>query len=215
LKREFLESILYFCVYGDHVLILQARGLRVGAFEQYIGWLLERANVLSGDQKILLADQATTRAAGAIRRSHVKSVSLGLPLTGHVSARQDGSKARIKVGGPIIKALRELIGPEVDHMRLEDALDGNIEATIELRWSRSTTEPAQRILDKLAVALRNIEPDEVDIVLNDGTTVKGDDLKLVVPVTVKARENIVDQGSLFGAMRDAMTTLIENRAIET
>lgn len=212
-RQEFLESILYFCISGNHILLMQARGLRAKAFEEYIRWLTHKAGTLTTEQDVMLADQPGSVAKKAIERSHVKAVSLGLPLL-EAEAEIENEQAKVRVGGRMVRALRELLGAKVDHMRLEDALNGNIEATIELRWSHQTTAPAQGVLDSLAIAMRNVEPDEVQIKLNDGTTVVGHDLKLVVPIKVTLRDNIVEQTSLFKEMRESMKKLLETGAIE-
>ena len=39
-RTEFLESILYFGVRGNHVVLLQSAALRARAFEAYLNWLL-------------------------------------------------------------------------------------------------------------------------------------------------------------------------------
>jgi hypothetical protein len=149
----------------------------------------------------------------AIRRAHVKAVSLGMPLLDPAQARIEGSSAKLKLGGPIFQALRNFLGDKLDHMNLEDALDGNIQATIELKWAHSTTPDAQGVLDDIAVAMRNFDPDEVEIQLNDDTKVPGRELKLVVPIKVNIRDNIVEQTSLFKIMRETMKSLIEAETI--
>lgn len=213
-RREFLESIFYFCICGDHLLALQSRSLRLSAFEQYLDWILRKGGLLADEHRLFLADQASSAATAAITRSHVKSVSLGVPLLAAEADQTEERRARVKVGGPVVRALRELIGPKMDHMRLEDAIDGNIEANIELRWIRKTTEGAQDVLDSLAVAMRNLDPEDVNIRLNDGTSLRGNDLKLTVPVEVKIRNGIVEQASLFRVMREAMADMLENGVIK-
>lgn len=209
---EFLESILYFCVHQDHVLVLQSRGLRASGFEQYVDWLLNKAELFSDEQAVMLVDQPKESASQAIQRAGVKAVSFGVPLVEPADAKPGtkAGKAVVEVSEtPMIGALRKLLGPKLDHLRLEDALDGNIQATLELSWRRATTPKAQDVLDRIAVAMRNIDKENVEIALNGGNIVKGSDLQLVVPVPVTSRDRIVEQAALFKSMREKLTEMME------
>lgn len=212
-KREFLESILYFCIHKNHVLLLQSRGLKAGGFEEYLDWLLEKAKLIEPGQ-VVLADQPTPDAKRAISRSHVKSVSMGMPFIHAETSTQPGQKsARINVDSFFVNAFKGLLGSKMDHLKLADALDGNIKATLELKWMRHTTAPAQNFLDEIAIAMRNVEPDDVAIELNNGAVVKGNELKLTVPVQVRVRNNIVEQTSLYKSMRESVKMLLESGTI--
>ncbi|MGO9718953.1 MAG: hypothetical protein ACLPV2_18485 [Steroidobacteraceae bacterium] len=213
-KTEFLESILYFCMRGDNVLVLQSRGLRARGFEEHIDWILREAKIFEPENKIFLADQPKLTAARAIKQKGVKRVSIGIPMFDVEAAlTSEDQKAQIKVAGPIVNALKSLLGAKFDELKLKDALNGNISATISLAWTRQTTGKAQNVLDQIAVAMRNIEADDVAIKLNRGGTIKGDQLKLLIPVTIKLKDGVVQQTSLFKAMRDALTTAIEENLI--
>lgn len=212
-KTEFLESILYFCIRGDNVLVLQSRSLRAKQFEQHLNWILKQTNLLDDTQLVLLADQPKVTAAMAIKRKGVKRVSIGIKMFEAQADMTQAKKANIKVAGPIMSALKALLGPKANELKLEDALNGNISATISLSWSRQTTPEAQDVLDEIAVAMRNIDPDDVSIKLNGGMTVDGNDLKLWIPIMVKVKDGVVLQTSVFKAMREAMELSIQDKLI--
>lgn len=208
---EFLESILYFCVCGDHVLLMQSRALRANGFEQYVDWLLNKAELFTERQAVMLVDQPKESAAAAIKRHGVKSVTYGTSLVQEIDARAGARRGQAEVTiteSPIIAAIRNLLGQRIDHLRLEDALDGRIEARLTLAWKQSTTPKAQNVLDTIASALRHIDKEHVEIELNKAGKISGGELQLQVPVTVTTRNKVVEQAALFKIMRDKMSELL-------
>jgi hypothetical protein len=212
-KAEFLESILYFCIRGNNVLVLQSRTLRAKGFEQHINWILKKVGLLDDTQMVLLADQPKVTAASAIKRKGVKEVSIGIQMFEAEATMSEAKKAKIKVSGTILSTLKALLGAKANELKLEDALNGNISATISLSWSRQTTPEAQDVLDDIAIAMRNIDPDDVSIKLNGGMRVDGKELKLWIPIIVKVKDGVVQQTSVFKAMRDAMESSIKDKLI--
>jgi hypothetical protein len=218
---EFLESMMFFCIKGNHALFLQSRSLRAESFEEHMQWLLEHSGTLTDKQSVQLADQAFTNAADAIRRYGVKSVEIGMPLKseprdGGQPAMAAASKAVTKdfqVTPSIRNFFESVLGDKLDGVRLEDALDGRIDATVELRWAYSIEKKAQQTLDRLAVALRHVAKDQVQVHLNNGSKVEGKELHLVRKVSVHTRDKIVEQSTLFRDMRQQMLDLVESGAV--
>jgi hypothetical protein len=215
-NAEFLESILYFCVSGDHVLLLQSRALRASGFEQHVDWLLNKAELFNDRQAVMLVDQPKQTAAQAIQSQGVKSVIYGSSFVAETDTRPGARRGQAEVTiseTPVVAALRQLLGKKIDHLRLEDALDGHIEATLKLEWKQKTHSKAQTVLDTIASALRHVDKEHVEIELNKGGKITGSDLQMTIPVTVTTRNHIVDQAGLFKTMRDTMHDLIESGRI--
>ena len=40
-RRDFIESLLFFGIKGNHVVVLQSSGIRARAFETHLNWLLQ------------------------------------------------------------------------------------------------------------------------------------------------------------------------------
>jgi hypothetical protein len=97
---------------------------------------------------------------------------------------------------------------------LSDAVDGNIEVSLKIRYKRTTTEKAHKVLDNIALAVRNLDEDDVKLTLAGGGTVKGDELKLSAPISIQARDGIPNPDELFEKMREWLLQQIENQIIE-
>ena len=93
----------------------------------------------------------------------------------------------------------------------QDGLDGNIEAWLHLSYKRKTSEDAQRLLDRVALALRNADDLETVITLNNGQTIKGDDLKLSKLCRIESREGVLLPDRAFTVMSSWYKELVETR----
>lgn len=73
---EFLDSMLYFGVLGNHVVILGSQALRSKELEGHLNWFL--MNLTSQLQTmVVLSDKPTQKAVKQIQRQEAKSVVLG------------------------------------------------------------------------------------------------------------------------------------------
>ena len=77
-EKEFVESILYFGIYKNHVLIVQSAALRTKEFEQHVNNLFAN-NTLSttGVTSIIFKDKPANSIVKKLEASPVKSVVLG------------------------------------------------------------------------------------------------------------------------------------------
>lgn len=55
MRKEFIDSVLYFGVIDNHVAIIQSRSLTARTLESYLGWLLgEAAKALPANSALIL-----------------------------------------------------------------------------------------------------------------------------------------------------------------
>lgn len=218
-RQEFLEGVCYFGVSKNHVVLVPSRALGAKPTEQHLNWLLEHAGMLGQNNRVGLSDQIAQATKERIRASHVKQVEIGAPL---IEASESNTKfvatghkmAAFEYGGLGMDILRQVLGDKLSSMRLSDAVDGNIEVTLKIRYKRETTEKAHKVLDNIALAIRNLDEDEVKLSLAGGGTVRGNELKLSAPISVQARDGIPSPDELFEKMRDWLLQQIENQIIE-
>lgn len=219
-RQEFLEGVCYFGIAKNHVVLVPSRALGAKPLEHHANWMLAKAGLLASSNRVGLSDQITQATRERIRASHVKEVEIGAPLLDtqelevqpHVKGR---TVAAFEYGGLGIDILRQVLGVDkVNKMRLADAIDGNIEVTLKIRYKRSTTEKAHKLLDNIALAVRNMDEDEVKLKLAGGGTVKGSELKLSAPLSIQARDGIPNPDELFQKMREWLIQQIENQIIE-
>lgn len=223
-QQQFATGILYFCIFQDHVAVVQSAGLKAGGFEQHLAWLLrDKTGILTPQQGVALSDEPQKATRERIRRAHVKRVMLGRPLLQDsviVPAESPNGKAqtRFKGTGPLLELFRGWIDDkQFERLGLDEGVfDGNLEVWIEIRHpkrSRSHTEDSVRLLDDLALALRDVDEDQTRLELADGTRVMGDQLKISTKVSVPVNDGLIDEASLYQEMRNWLEALIRDGAV--
>lgn len=218
-RHEFLEGVCYFGIAKNHVVLVPSRALGAKPMEHHANWLLEQAGLLGKDDRIGLSDQIAQATRERIRAAHVKEVEIGTPLFDvqelEAPSETKGRRTAAFEYGIGVDILRQFLGAEkINKMRLTDAIDGNIEVTVKIRYKRATTEKAHQVLDNIALSMRNLDEDEVKLTLASGGTVKGTELKLSAPLSIQARDGIPNPDELFEKMRSWLIQQIENRIIE-
>jgi hypothetical protein len=113
---------------------------------------------------------------------------------------------------------RDWIDPgQFERLGLTDCLfDGNLEVWIEIRYpkrSREHPEDTVRLLDDLALALRDIDEDEAKLELADGTHVTGNQLKISGKIDVEAKDGLLIEQDLYANMREWLEGLIRDGTI--
>lgn len=219
-RQEFLEGVCYFGVYKNHFVIVTSRPLGTKPTEQHINWLLETADVLGKEaNRVGLSDHISQVTKQKIESAHVKQVEIGTPLIDPQSTQEvksaDGKRVvSFEYGGLGVDILSKVFGNNFGKIRLADAIDGNIEITLKVRYKKKTTEKAHKVLDDIALQLRHIDEDDVKVNLVGGATIKGRELKLSSPLSVEARDGVPNQDEMFRKMRDWLMSQIENQIIE-
>lgn len=221
-RQEFIEGTCYLGISKDHVLLVSSRALGARHAEHYLNWLLEQGGVIDRNNRLSLSDQISQATRERIQASHVKEVSIG---TQFIDTSSTGAGAVVPGGDNALEAfeyvglgldiLRKVLGADqIERMKLADAVGGNIEVMLKVRYKRNTTERAHRVLDNIALAARNLEVEDVKLTLANGGTVTGNDLKLSAPLSVEARDGIPNPDKLFEKMRDWLLAQITNQIIE-
>lgn len=218
-RQEFLEGVCYFGIFKNIIVVVPSRALGTKPLEQHLNWILAQSGQLEMDNRIGLSDEITQATRERILAKHVKEVEIGAPLIDFdKSAIQTTGSTKTTTGfefcGFGIDLLRQLLGDKVDKMRLADAVDGNIEVTLKVRYKQATTTKAHKLLDNIALAVRHLDEDEVKLKLVGGGDIKGSELKLSTPVSVQALDGIPNPDELFEKMREWLIQQIENKIIE-
>ncbi len=238
-QQQYIPGILYFAIHKNHVAVVQSHSMRVTSFESHLNWLLKsKSNQLPATSSFALSDDAQKATKEKIRKSHVKSIALGQPLMSEVTmappaasdtgdiALKGGKKTVKKVGpqfkpdGPMLALLKNLFSDESDFEKLglEEVFDGNLEVWIEIRYpkhKRSQPEDAIKLMDTLGVALRDIEGDQVSLVLANGNRVSGRELKIGGSVGTDLLQNgLPDENKLLTEMIAWLTLQIQNGVVD-
>lgn len=224
-KRQFLESLLYYGLYGNHVVLLQSMSLKARDIEHYFNWLLRKAGVLSEDNHVFLNNYAPTATQEKLERAEVKSVRIGTPLFNTEAAAEsvdesaDSSAEAKKVrfrpseGMDVLKAF---VSPDrlgdVSWAELEGA--SNLDVFVEVTYKRQTDERSQKVLNRITSALRHVSDEDIRIELKNGGTIVGSDLQIKNFMNVDSYGGVVDPSDLFNKMNSWLVQILEQGLID-
>lgn len=209
-QREWVEGLLFFLVREDHVVLIQSAAVRIEQFEHHLCWLLTTPDSLPADVK--LHDQPPRNVERLIRESHVKSIvvdgSLMEPERAEESAREVRVTSGIVLGGPMLEGIKGMFDGAAHDLGLRGALEGSIEARLELSYKRSVGESAQQLLDRLAGAFRNLDGVDTCLVLNNGDRITRDQLRLLTQRNIKTKDGALIALDAFDVMHAWLDELV-------
>jgi hypothetical protein len=229
-RREFLAPMLYFGALDNHLVVVQSQSLKSRDLEAHLAWLLGTCTDLLGNgNALILADKPTEETVNKVRKSPVKKVNIGTPLQtreeqvpGDEPEEANQREARSKKVkwipcGPAADIIEAALGEDwFNKLNLEESLDeANLQVNLEITYLRKTTRNGQRMLDNIATALRHVDEADIEVSLQDGGKIKGDDLKLSGPISVKTMDGgLVDESDLYHRMHAWLASKVRNNEIE-
>lgn len=77
-RREFLASLMFFAVIGNHVVLMQSQALKSPHLERYLQWYLHSSEVLAGTNTLALIDTPSETVRKKMDQAKgVRSIKLG------------------------------------------------------------------------------------------------------------------------------------------
>ncbi|MCI0508629.1 hypothetical protein C8E00_103480 [Chromohalobacter marismortui] len=219
-RKEFVESMLYFGVKDNHLVVIQSMALKARDLETHLKWLFEYfTEKFSSKSALILQDKPAPDIVKKIEKNPAKSICLGAPIeTGdgylvdseeHAQSESDqvvsesSNKLKFSPKGMGADIVRALIDQDwFDKQDLKESLDdANLKVSLEITYLRKTTKKGHQVLDNMATALRHQHEDDVKIYLDGGGVISGEDLKLTGRISVKTFNGMVDENDLFDKMK--------------
>ncbi|WP_459199040.1 hypothetical protein ACQVRX_11165 [Ralstonia pseudosolanacearum] len=220
-RRQFLEGICHFALYKNHIVVLHSVALGSRPFEDHLNWLMHHSKALEEGNRAGFADTISRPTKEKLKNRHVKSVNVGAPLIPSNAVQVEekhGERTKVAlvdVGGRAIETIKAFFGDQLPKsVNLADAINGNIEVSLQLKYRYKTTDKAQKLLDTIALAGRHIDGEDIQVELHGGGRLTGDDLKLSVPLRVDTYDGIVDPDDLFPKMAAWLREQLETSIIE-
>jgi hypothetical protein len=215
-RTEFLDSILYFGIKGNHVVLMQSSGLKGKQLELYLNWFLSACGVLGTHNRLELVDHPPRMTSDQLASRPVKKVSYVSAMAHETvqesprSSSKTEKKLRLTPVGRALDIVRAAIGiREFEKLKLDEALDGNLQVSLEVTYNRSTTQEGQKVINDIARALRNVDGEDISIQVPGLGLLRGDDLKLSKPILVACHNGHVDMPELFDEMHQWLLGLAE------
>ncbi len=223
-RREFLDSILYFGIKNNHVLLAQSAALTSRHMESHLFWLLHRAGALSEEDGVSLNDYMPQATRKKIEQAHVRKVSIGTPLETKPIMNQGSSTRTVEKvrhlrytpSGLGFDFLRVALGDQwLKKLKLDEALDDSrLQVSLEISYSYNTTEKSQKLLDDIANSLRHVNEEDIRIKLKNNSVIHGKEMKLSTPIHVRAYGGVIDESDLYPKMHGWLVESLEQGIID-
>ncbi|OIQ84247.1 hypothetical protein GALL_339380 [mine drainage metagenome] len=230
-NQEYIPGVLFFTIFDNHVALIQNPSLRGSSLESHLAWLLKsKTSTLLATTSIVLSDDAQKATKERIRKSHVKSIAFGQPLmtefsppkatiSRHQATIQQPEKARFRPSGPIFELLKQYFDDQkFEKLGIDEIYDGNLEVWIELRYpkfQRSHAEDTVKLMDNLGIGLRDIEGENVSLLLSDGHKVSGSELKISGSIDVSFGANgLLDEDDVWNKMTSWLKSQLVNGVVD-
>lgn len=215
LKRnsDFVNSMLYFGVKGNEVVIMPSQAINVRALENYLTWLLgEKLDLISNESKFVLNKNIPRAVEEQIRSSPVRSIEIGSVLSG---ASDDDSEEFVSSESFSInaKSLLRVLGAKLkDELPFSISDDSNIRAKIVISYFRKTNDAGQNFMNHLGTTLRNLDDADVCVTLKNNVKISGEELNLQKVVKIsKTDRGLLVNDDISEAMVTWLLDLNEQR----
>jgi len=218
-RREFLASLMYFGVIGNHMVLMQSQALKSLQLESYLRWYLHDAGVLEGTNTFQLVDTPSEAVKKKINQGKgVRAIKLGSevfppsvvtskvsengPKTKEVAVQTTATAMATERDYGVLAALKTLMSPaQAAKIDFEKLAGSNIELSVTLRYSRQTTEDGQKLMNSLGAAFRNTDDVETELELVGGGFIKGSELKLTGLVSVTSYDGQFSNSEVYEGLR--------------
>lgn len=217
--KEFLESILFYGIKNNHVILLQSISMKARDLEGYLNWLLIETGLIDNENMVFLNNFAPREVYENLEHNDIKSVRVGSDLTSPIS-RHDYQANLSETKN--IRFRRQNIGLDILNFlipnRIKEISDdlgdtSNIEVFVEVTYKRQTDEDSQKAINKISSALRHVSEDDLRIEFKDGVTITGSDIKIKSFRSITSYNNNLDVTDVFSNMRTWLEELLSNNII--
>lgn len=230
-RREFLDSIMYFAIYKNHLVVLQTAALKTKDLERHLEWLLRSTELIGNEQGISLVQQLTDDAKKRIEKAPVKSLKIGTPLAGNSEAQETRSDVKLIPNSP----MAERITTETKRVKITDAIPSlkileylgldfstlkekfeegtnqntNIEVTVEISYKNKAKGQSQELMNSITKALRNSDLEDYVVEFKDSGQLKGGELILTAKLSIRYVDGLVDAEDFYLKVRDWLAQKIK------
>ena len=226
-NREYIHSMMYWLIVGNHVLLIQSRSLTSKHLEQYLTWLLKtKTQEVSDNGHVILNAKFDGDQVGG-DMDDVKEIIVGgtgvlqaalpdrLPPSSsterHVQRHVDLDEQK-GWGERALHVLRAIMTNEADVQRLLDTIpqDADLDVSVRIGYKalRRTVSRAP-----MQQALRNLPEGEITAIGKYGR-MTGEDIRLSYPVRVQTSGSLLNPKDVRAKLRSAYEYFVENGKID-
>jgi len=223
-RNQFVNSMVFWFVTDDHVLVAKHGLLNPPDLEVYFRWLLaERTTVCNPNLQVILSETITLPNALA-RHEEIRAIKIG----GQIDARAPHAdpenvahreRRRVQRGGGLEFARRVLdlvVGNNdaaVERILREVPDDVELSVDVEIGFDSKKRKFSREALQRVAAATRNLPDSDVQVVTASGT-LSGDELRLSHRARILLNGSLLDRDAVLEAMIDAYRQFVRTGKID-
>lgn len=218
--REFIDSILYFGVFDNNIVVMQSRSLTTRELETHLRWLLGTlASAIPAECILKLTDKPKEEVIEEILRKPVKSVSIGAPVETTLSRGSSDQQASWVPSGTAAGLIKAMLAEKWDSFLKSTPLDSclddaNLEVTLKISYKRNTSNGGEKMLRNLVDATRHYPDEDVTVEMVGGTKLTGKDIRLWNTVKLVTYNSLIDEHDLYGQMHEWLQSLLNAGEID-
>jgi len=221
-KAEFVDGLLFFLIFENHVIVSQSAALRTGQLEDYLSnFLRDTAKVTNANEMVILKDVPSEklRKEGLAK---VRSVSFGLALANVVKEPPEkGSRNRKETilhvlnnqRLALVESTLKAFGIDVPAAGLTSDDAEAVEVLIQLRVGGRRIEEANELLDQVGNLFANTPDRDYEVEFEDGAKMKGSELVVRTTSTVESEGGVPKTNSVWKEMARYLKELQESKTV--
>lgn len=219
-KSEFLQSILYFSIFRNSVILSQSISLRSRQLEDYINWILLETGTLEDGSFFTLSEHPPLEKGESIISA--KSIVFDAPVSVvPESANKKGKENQTlyKLGSIGWDTLKGILPKEVRLPETVKASElvgtGDLKVSLKLSWERDRKDDSTAFMDRISNALRHVD-DELDYtVFTRSGKITKNDVKLNKSVSVlEGKDGLLQRDDMWKKMLRWLEELINEKRID-
>jgi hypothetical protein len=222
-QTEFLDGYLFLGVWKNHVVFMPTRSLGSEELEDHLLWLL-RHHPHWPEKAVVHLNDRSPEEYRQRKFKHVQVFKMESPLEAK-PVKQKATTAKTQTihfqpAGATWEGLKSFISqlggtlPE-DSLQLDSFDPNDIHVKVEVTCRKKALERSGPVLDMLANSLRHVTTDVVRMKFDDGTELKGSELKTRHPVRVECAGNMPVPTQVDRAIHDYLHELANKGTIST
>lgn len=225
--REYIHSMMYWMVLGNHLVTIQSRSLNTKHLERYLTWLLKEQTAQMGvNGQVILAAKFDSGEGGGDLDDVKKIIVGGTGVVDAVPARlpdQPDEKmrevdqhidvdARRSWGERALDVLRAVMTNEADVQDLLESIpeEADLDVSVHIGYKAKRRRVSRAPMQK---ALRNLPEGEITAIGKHGR-MSGKDIRLSFPVRVLYDGSLLDSNDVRNKLKSAYDYFVENGKIE-
>lgn len=223
--KEYIHSMMYWMVIGNHVFIIQSRSLNAKHLEEYLTWLLkDRTGILGPVGHVLLQAQFDAEDVGGDLDDISEIIVGGLPGVStavveppkQVPAIAESDTYReIAARKPwperAMDVLKAVMNSEADLEELLESIPAEADLQVSVRIGyKSKKRKVSRA--PMQQALRNLPEGEIKALGKNGRQ-SGKDVRLSYPARIATKGSLLEPGDVVRALREAYSYFVSNGKI--